>query len=165
MPNKVNSKIKSRGMIVTVATLVAIMQGCAHAELDRRIDNEVAQEAEVKTQTNLRTESADLIRTALWLTDDQRQKLTQLKSKTAGELDPLWEQSLKLRAVLIKDVISTPYDGDEVALIEKRLRKIGDQRLTVMFDAVAEANQILGRDAVDNRKVVDDVLFEGHGDR
>lgn len=154
---------KRTGLLITACALMAILQGCAHASLDKRIDDELAKETEVKSQTSLRAESADLIRTTSGLTDDQRQRLSQLKTKTAAELDPLWQQSLKLRAILIKDVIATSYDNDEVSLIKARLRKIGERRLTIMFDAVKEANQILGRQAVDNREVVDDVLFEGHG--
>lgn len=148
----------------TVACLAVLLNGCAHARLERQIDNKVAQEDGVKTHADLVSEGAELIKTAQGLTSDQRQRLTKLKVDTEGQLDPLRNQSLKLRAVLIQDLLSSPYNEDEVELIKERLSSIEDRRLNIMFSAVTQANQILGRQSLANHTIVEGFI-EGHGNR
>ena len=50
----------------------------------------------------------------------------------------------------MKDLISTHYDMDEVNLIKARLSDLEDRRLTVIFDAIAKANTIMGRQSRDS---------------
>ena len=161
---KITAKFGRLEILALASSLLVIMSGCAHAQLEKKVDDKVAQETLVKTRTDLRVESGDLIQTAPGLSDDQRQSLNRLRVETAGQLDSLSLGSLKLRAILIHDLLETPYDEDEVELIKERLTKIEDQRLTTMFSAVTKANQILGRQALQNHALVDG-FFDGHGSR
>lgn len=162
--SKMQKSIKTAGIPLAALSFMILIQGCAHTQFDRHIDDQLAQERDVKTRADLHLEGATAIQTASGLDDVQRQKLTDLRIKTVEQLDPLWERSLKLREVLVRDLISTPYDEDEVELIKVRLKKISDQRLTIMFDAVKQANLILGRQAKKNEEMID-VLFDSHVNR
>jgi hypothetical protein len=157
------SNLRKIGLLVLGSSFF-LMNGCAHARMEKQIDDKVAQENVVKNRADLRAESADLIRRTSGLTEEQRQSLNRLKVETSAQLDTLSTGSLKLRAVLIHDLLQTPYNEDEVELIKERLTKIEDQRLTTMFSAVTQANQILGRQAMQNRAFVDG-FFDGHGNR
>lgn len=150
--------------VMAVLSFTGLLNGCAHARLEKQIDEKMAQESSIKTHADLLAEGTDMIRSASGLTEEQRQKLTRLKADTESQLDPLREQSLKLRALLVQDLLATPYNEDEVELIKNRLSAIEDRRLDVMFSAVTNANQILGRQAQPNHTIVEGFI-EGHGNR
>lgn len=150
--------------MASTLALPLTLQGCAQTAVQKRVDTEVAQENTVNTRSELRAEADQTIKTAPGLTDEQRTRLLALRTATSAQSDELRLQSLKLRSVLIKDLITTNYDQDEVALIKKRMRDVEDQRLSLVFKAVEDANVILGHDYA-NRENIMDVYFEGHGSR
>lgn len=149
--------------IMIASTLV--FQGCAHSALDAKVDQEMAQETTVKTNADLRAESSQLLQTAPGLTSDQRARLVALRDATRSQLDSLWSQSLKLRAVLIKDLITAKYNEEEVDLIKDRMKKIEDQRLAVTFNAVEQANTILVHEPAlpNHQELMNEFFFEGSG--
>ena len=155
-------KSSSLASLAITSFLAIALQGCAHSALETRVDNEVAQESRIKTSSDLRAESAHLIQSAPNLTLDQRSKLTNLRAATEIQIDLARAQSLKLRSVLMKDLISTHYDADEVALIKQKMRDLENKRLSVTFNAVEEANTIMGHGLIENRTRMMDGFFEGH---
>ena len=86
-------------------TSILTVQSCAHS-VERRIDAKLAHEA-VNSREDLRTEAGKLIQMAPGLTADQRIRLTNLRKATQSKLDEIQTQSLKLRSLLIKDLITT----------------------------------------------------------
>lgn len=153
--------VVSAGLAIVMGTL--LLQGCAHGP-DQRIDDKLSQEGAVKDRAQLRTETSEVIRTAPGLTDDQRSKLTDLSNTTRTQIDDISQQTLKLRALLVQEVVSSNYNADEVAGIKKRIRKLEAKRITAIFDAVDKANTILGRQAQTNQHIVREFL-EPHGGR
>lgn len=146
-------------------TSAVTLQGCAHSAENKRVDNEVAQENSVKSRADLSTEAGQLIQNSPGLTAEQRSKLSALRDSTRAKIDEIASESLRLRSVLIKDLISTNYNANEVELIENRMKKAEDKRLSVTFNAVEQANTILGHDVTPNREQIMDDLFQGHGSR
>jgi hypothetical protein len=137
---------------------IPILQGCAHSALEKHVDQEVTQESAVKNNADLRAEADQLIETAPGLSADQRARLSALRNTTRAQTDEMWAQSLKLRSVLIKDLITTNYNEDEVELIKQRIRNLEDKRLSLMFSAVERANTILGRQAMANPRLIDEYI-------
>jgi len=138
--------------------------GCAHGDLQKKLDDKLSKEDVVKNQADLRFEINQLIEKAPDLTDDQRTRLRDLSRETSSQVDDIWSQSLKLRSVLIKDLINSNYDEDEAELIKSRLKDLEGKRLNTIFGAVNKANSILGRQANQNQPLVRG-LFELHGKR
>lgn len=133
------------------------LQGCASSPA-HKLDEKLGQEQAVTTRTELRAEASQAIENAQGLTPEQRQALTSLKSTAGAQIDQCSQQALKLRAILVKDLISTHYDMDEVNLIKARLSDLEDRRLTVIFDAIAKANTIMGRQAALNQPIFRDFI-------
>jgi hypothetical protein len=142
------------GWMMALGALAAV-QSCAHSNLDRKIDSEIAQESSIKTHADLRKEASQLIESAADLTDEQRKQLLALRDSMRTQLDALGVQSLKLRSILIKDLLATRYDEDEVELIEHRMKDVEEKSLSVTLKAIEEANKILGHQAVANRQLVE----------
>ena len=124
---------------------VIALQGCAHSAADRRLNEKVAEEAEIKSSADVSAEARSAIDSAPGLSNDQRLRLRVLGSSMREQLNDLKDQSLKLRAVLVEDIVSPNYDQNEVNLIKKRIKDVESKRVTLTFDAVDKANVIMGR--------------------
>lgn len=149
--------MKRSGWIVVVAGLL-LMQGCASNEVEQRLDEKLAQETQIKHRDDLRAESKNLIDSAQGLTAGQKTELTQLRKATTAEMDKITNDSLRLRSILIKDIMSPNYNAKEVDLIKRRLQDVEDKRVDLMMDAADKANKIMGHEAEQNEKLIRDFV-------
>jgi hypothetical protein len=147
-------------LLALTSTAALHLQGCAQTPLDKRVDREVAQENTINTQADLKSEASRIIQTTPGLTDEQRIKLGALRKTTRAQTDALWTQSVKLRSVLMKDLITTNYNENEVELIKKKIKDLEDKRLSVTFNAVEQANTILGHNILKNQEPIMDTFFD-----
>jgi hypothetical protein len=138
------------------------LQGCAHGKAEKRIDDQLAAEPQVSSRTELSQQAERLISTAPGLTEEQKTRLLQLSVSVRAQGDEYRKESLLLRELLIKDVISSDYNAQEVSLVKKRIRKLEEKRVATIFDAVETANRILGRQAREHADVLD-VFMTAHG--
>lgn len=135
---------------------VLALQGCAHSAIEKRIDEKVAEETTVKSQADLAQEAEKLIQASPDLSPDQKAKLMALRNSIRTQNELLLDQSLKLRSILIKDLLASDYDRKEVDWIKKKIRSIENKRISILFDGVEQANAILGRQITKNQHVVHD---------
>lgn len=131
--------------------------GCASKQ-EKQLQEKLGAETAVKSNADLRAE-ADKLLTAPGLTEQQRKQLTDLRADTYNKTSKLHQESLRLRSVLIKDLAAPNYNEREVELIKKKIKKNENERLSVMFDAITAANQILGHHP-DAQKIMEDYWFD-----
>ena len=129
---------------LTLLAALLTVTGCAHSRAEKELDSELKNEAPVKEAAQLDDEAGKAIANEANLTVEQRAGLREIHQSIHDQNAQLREQSLKLRMRLIKEVFATRYDGEEVAVIKKRLEEVEKQRLAVLFTAVDRANVILG---------------------
>jgi hypothetical protein len=156
--------MKKTGWMILAAMALSPL-GCAHQEIEKRVDYKVSQENDIKTHADLNQETDRLILSDPALTDNQRKQLLRLRSETWAKLEGLLSESLKLRSVLIKDLLARNYDPDEVDLIKNRLKDLEQERTATTLGSVEAANTILGHDrllAQNRRRIMED-FFEWHG--
>ena len=134
-----------------------MMTGCAHRKIENALDEKVANETP-KNRAEIQNEAKRAIDSAPGLSEDQKSRLNALRVSVRGKLDLASSQSAKLRSILIQDVLSKDGIPDEVNAIQKRIRRVEEGRLTVIFDAVARANEILGREAKGRVSLMEDFL-------
>ncbi|CAK9252868.1 unnamed protein product [Sphagnum jensenii] len=127
----------------------------ANESISGQVDSQVAQEGAVQSQSDLHKETKRVIQNAPGLTDQQRSQLAVLRRTTHTQVDQNNQESLKLRAALLKDLVASNYKQDEVDLIKSRMKDLSDKRLSLMFNAVDQANKILGHPAEDYHQIVD----------
>ena len=138
--------------------IVFLFQHCAHTEVEKQLDRKVAAETQVRTTQALEKETGLLVENAPGLTPVQRQKLLNLRDGTRTQMDRLQEDSLKLRAILIKDILSPQYNENEVDLVKNRIRSVEKKRLSLIINKIEKANEILGREAESHSPVVRNML-------
>jgi hypothetical protein len=130
---------------VTLAILL-LFAGCAHSSVDEQLDKKLADESGVNSSGELKKETkADLLK-AKNITPGQKAELEKLRQDFAQSETAIYQRTLKLRAVLVKDMVAVNYNEAEVRLIQDRMRDLEDKRLTLQFAAIDRANHILGHD-------------------
>ena len=139
------------------------LAGCAHQNLNQKIDRKMDAEPGTLTMADLGREAQESIQSDKTLNASQKSALMDLVVTSRGKSDALRIQSLKLRAVLIKDVMSPDYDQQEVDQVKRRIKDIEDQRLTNTFESLDRANTIMGRPSAENERILRSV-YQLHGD-
>jgi hypothetical protein len=130
-----------------VSTLsLFIANGCSSPAVERELGQKVSQESSIKTQGDLSLHSDQLLKENLRLSNDQRQQLMALKKEAQLLTAKQNSESLKLRSVLIKDMLSANYNHSEVSLIKNKLRKTESNKIDILLNAVKKANIILGNE-------------------
>ena len=157
--------IKMNLKLLSILTLLSLSAtGCATKTAEREIDRRLAMETPVKTNAELREQTQQSIDSATGITDEQRAKLYDLRDSTRAQMNSLQEESLKLRSMLIKDVLAkTDYD-EEIKVIKKRLGNNSKKRLDVVFKALDQAKEILGTQVSKNSPFLNELFYTHHGE-
>lgn len=140
----------SRVFWMFAATL--ILNGCATDQADRNLDEKLSQQRVTQTVQEIREQAIERIAKSGTINSEEKEKLTALREEIASQDAELREKSLKLRSILVKDVLSQNYDSDEVALVQERLKSVEHERLSILLAAVRQTNVILGRWASKNQR-------------
>ena len=147
-------KIYYANSLLLISMLVLFAQGCASSSADKKVDTELANESEITDSNSLGVELKTLVDKSTKLTPKQKASLMTLQSETRIQVAKYREQSLKLRSILIKEVIVSKYNPDEIELVKERLKSTEDKRLTVIFNAIDHANTIIGNELPENEAML-----------
>jgi hypothetical protein len=131
--------------LATIA-LLFLATACASTR-NPELDEKVSQESAITSSKDLTSQITQELDADSEISPEQRDQLKALHLGHTAKLAGLSKEMLALRAVLVKDLLSTPYNEEEVNSIKSRIRKNASARVTAMFDAVDKANAILGRAA------------------
>jgi hypothetical protein len=145
---------------IPVALLFASLAitGCAG---QKALDAKVAKEPAVQNSAELHLKADRLLQEDKSITPEQRQKIQELRASVQPQLAEIGQHELRLRTVLLEELMSPNYSIDEVALIKKRLKKLEDRRLALTFKLVDDTTSILGHDqAQKHRKMLRAMLNE-----
>lgn len=137
--------------------LVFGFAGCAH-KAETKLENKISQEAPI-TDSSLSADAKKLIDSAPGLTDGQRSRLTTLREETQKSVSGLEERSLKLRSILYKDLAAAKFDRKEVDMIKNRIKGVEKKKVSILLEAVEKANSILGNEALQSEKNLNDFYF------
>jgi len=142
----------------TIGSLLAITLLAASCTiLNQRLNRKLEAAPLVQSKSNLRNEAGKFIENSKDLDGEQREKLLALREWTRSSINQIQQDSLKLRSLLIEEVLSPSYEDNEIVLIKSRMKKLEQKRLNVIFDAVDKANKIIGRSEV---KFRDEMFFD-----
>lgn len=144
------------GKIGYGALAILFVAGCAHS--DRKLDDKVSQESAVQRREDLHSETKQEFKSAR-LTPEQRAKLSELRKSVRAQEKDIWQNTLKLRAVLVKDLLSEKYNPVEVKQIKRRMWDLENKRLTLIYRAIDDANKVLGHFTAEDHSMIDE-FFE-----
>ena len=151
-----------RIVLLMSATPAFILSACNHSAIEKDVDVKLSRESDVTSGAALYTETTATIENAKNVTPEQKSQLLALRTDTREQLENNNQKTLKLKSILIEDLVKNDYKENEVELIKDQLKGLKTQRLTIMFGAVTEANKILGRQARLNDDVMRDFVRIQH---
>jgi hypothetical protein len=140
------------------AMAITLFSSCATKKIDQNVDAKLAQTPPVSGPAELNKDASNTIASAPGITDDQRTKLIVIQKSTEEKLAKLREESLKMRELLIQEVVRTDhYNDNEVNRIKSRLKDIENKRLTTLFKGLDQANDVLGHQT-QRKQVMDSMM-------
>lgn len=154
--------------IACLLTAGAMLSSCASSQ-QKNIDQRVAAEPTVKNIQELAQKEDDTIESANNITAEQKTQLVELRQASHDQVKAIQQESLKLRNLLVKDLVAENYDSqkaNEVSAIKTKLGRLERQRWSVMVQSVEKAQKILGRQAKDNQIMMNQFLerdYDNHG--
>lgn len=132
--------------IALVLVLASGVAGCAHGpEKDHALDEKLSTESDVSDYADLRTQTEKIVDQSAQLTSEQKSKLVELKVETATKLDLVQKEILKLKGVLVRNIVADKYQPQEVLQIEKKIEALSKQKLTIFFASLEKGSKILGK--------------------
>lgn len=145
--------------IFWIVLSVMLVSCASKQENQKNIEAKVANE-NVTSGAELNTSLHKIISESNTLSEKQKKDLTKIVEDTRTQNQQLQEESLKLRLVLIKELISTKVNPAEVKLIKKDIKKAEAKRLKNMFAAIDQISRIVAKDPgrddfVDHMMVID----------
>ncbi len=153
------AKYFKRSKIVSMTAICSLAVGCAHtSKVEQRLNDKLAANTSSNVNT-LNTQSANLVENLVGVTEVQKSQLRDLHSSTHNKINAINDQAVRLRALLIEDVVAPQYNEVEAELIKTRLSQLEDKKIGVIFEAIDKTNLILGREAARNQKFLSG-LFE-----
>jgi len=153
--------MKNVSMVLMVTLGLIAITGCAEKVERAEVSKDVAAEPQPASRADLRKESEDLIDRGQF-TADQKAKLHALHSEMVAKSDALSAESLRIRSLLLKEVIAKKGDPLEISVLEDKLRDNSNQRLKLIFDSVKKTNAIIGRNSIeqDRLRIFDDIIMK-----
>jgi hypothetical protein len=130
--------------VLTAIFMVFGTSGCASRAIEKQVDVQAAKEKPT-TQRELRNEAKKRIETSTTLTESERRRLLALVARTETAIAKDSQVSVKLRALLIEDIIKPDYEDEEIQIIKMKIMRAENNRLNTILNATIEANKILGR--------------------
>jgi hypothetical protein len=136
--------------------------GCSHKAVEEKLNEKMSVQPAVSGTPALQADAVFLIENSQ-LTSLQKEKLTRLQEVSGKQLESYRDQSLRLRAILIQDVLSAHYNRSEVKLIQSKIKKVEYKRVALIFRTIDIANGIMGRDtnAEENAQLLNRMML-GH---
>lgn len=83
------------------------------------------------------------------LNQEQKHKMMALQQRTYKKVQGIRTQIKKLKIVMLDNLMSTDYDQRKVDIISKQIKDLNKDRMDLMFDSLADAKKILGKNSTD----------------
>lgn len=136
-----------------VILLSATFVGCA-SENKKLLTDKMNMQTSVHSRADLRQAANESIAASPKLTPMQKRMLTDLRISISNQSDEVDQQALNLKSQLLKDIMAEKYDVTEVRLIKDQMRALEDKRINIIFSAIDQSNEIIGRDLPKNQHMM-----------
>jgi hypothetical protein len=134
--------------------LTAGLTACATS---RKLDQKLAQQPPLSSQKNLADKYKDLVESSN-LQSQQKAALLALRDENRKQGEAMRQEALKLRSLLIQDVLASKYNAKEVNLLKRRISKLEKKRTALLFDTIDRANEIMGRSDFSRNQLMEGLI-------
>jgi len=132
---------KQTGMFAVIGFLLV---GCAQ-KTEKEIERKLAVQSQVNNIQEFSNESDKIINEADSISDAQRAQLIVLRRETLTKIDQKDQEEMRLRLVLLKEILKADYKQREVNLMQQKIRKLNKEKFKILTAAMKDSNRILGK--------------------
>lgn len=93
------------------------------------------------------------------LSDEQKSKMQNLRENTLKQISEFNEAIVKLKMILIRDLLSNDSEHAEIILIKSKIQNIEEKKMAVFFEAIKAANELMGKTET-NEKIYQGLVRE-----
>ena len=143
--------------------LAGLAASCASTPAQTEVDHELATENAPRSQGEASAKTRQTILESRHLSQAQKESLLDLQKRMGGEAALLRDERAKLRSLLVKEMIRSDFSEDRVAAIKSRISTAENRRVALLFDAIDQANKILGHRSAKNEVIMRSFESEAYG--
>ena len=129
--------------IIIISLSFVLLTACSSSKVAREEVNQELAETQVKDPKALGQTIEELIQTSKHLSEKQKSQLQEIFAANKKRAQELAEQSFKVRAVLVEELLSGKIDRRKVSLLKRDIKKIENLRLKNTFDAIEQVSSIV----------------------
>ncbi len=122
---------------------VLVLAGCSTRNIEREIRAETTKEKNVSDGKSLEVTIHELIDSSKTLSIVQKNELNDIIEINKRSAQRMIEESYKLRAVLVRELLSGKSDQTKINILKKDIKEIELKRLKNTFDAVEKISNIV----------------------
>lgn len=144
--------------LVSLILALLFLASCSSRKIEQaKIDEKISNETSVTDGKSLGASVNDVIQSSATLNEKQKADLEKLFNEIKVKNSALMEESFKLRAVLIKELLSGDVNAKQVKLLKKDIKKNESERLKSTLTAIDKISLIVSKDP-DNSKFIDHMM-------
>jgi len=146
-------------MKYTVVAVMFVLVACAtQKKTEDKVKTEVAKESRIHDPDTFEKGINEAIDSSTSLDAEQKKGLHKILNETRDQNRKLYEQSLKLRVVLLKELLKKDSDTKEVKLLKKQIQNLENDRLKNTFQTVDQISHIVKHDENDH-DILNQVIY------
>ncbi len=145
---------------VIMALIFALAAGCVTTKTEKAIDQDISQQT-ATTPAQAEESGRDAIINSTNLTQEQKEKMLTMMDRAHAELASIRKNESQVRSSLVKYLASGQYEIREISTYRKKLQKIENKRLDLIFSNLKESRKILGKESLHNPNLIDLDRYNG----
>ncbi len=130
-------------IIFLIAIVSATFMKCSNAQKKELAVEEAKLQVDADEDISARIDK--MIKDADWPTEEQKNKLLDLKSTTKNKVQDINLKLKKAKILLVQNLIIKSSTNEKLRLLKKEIKKLYKQKVDIMLDAVEVARNILGK--------------------
>ncbi|HAZ13594.1 MAG: hypothetical protein A2X86_13765 [Bdellovibrionales bacterium GWA2_49_15] len=126
-----------------ISVLSIVLMECTNVQKQELEADKAKIEVSAEEDISIRIDT--MIKEAKWPTEEQKTRLFGLKEKTKNKIVEINIKLKKAKIVLVQHLVVKDSTNEKLRLLKKDIKKLYNQKVDVMLDAIEEARKILGK--------------------
>lgn len=145
-----NGTHQVKGVLMSkhISMILALLLGvsCSSSKTARKEVNQEVATTQVKDSAALGSTIDESIQSSKSLNDTQKQELRKIFESNKAKAMELAEQSFKLRAVLVQELLNGKINKKKIGILKRDIKMVEAKRLKNTFDAIEQVTRIVSGD-------------------
>ncbi|MCM2282490.1 MAG: hypothetical protein NDI61_11670, partial [Bdellovibrionaceae bacterium] len=131
-------------VLILTATLTGACSSAQHRE-EKRLDAQVKAEPSAEGPGAIASRGAQMFVQAPGLTEEQKRRLLEIHTRVYTQNAEIRTEIGKAKSLLFRTLVSNTDEPNTIAGLKKKIASLDQRRLNLMFQALDEVQQVVGR--------------------